>query len=161
MRCAGEPPERAAAANIGYPTRLRVTKKQRVLDFVAARGWDAIGETEWQEIRSALSDISETTIRESGVPIRAPWRGVAAHSIDELEASLREFSQVYEDRIDLRRYCRDQVIAVKDRARWAAKSVSEESKRRMKSEMVEWMLVWLDDPAIFPAWAQLRRKNMG
>jgi hypothetical protein len=133
-----------------------------VLDFVAARGWDAIGETEWRELRSALRDVSETTIRESGVQIRAPWRGVAVHSIDELEASLSEFSQVYEERIDLRRYCRDQVIAAKDRARWASKSPKvEESKRRMKAEMVEWMLVWLDDPAIFPAWVQLRRRKMG
>lgn len=140
----------------------RVTKKQRVLDFVAARGWDAIGEIEWQELRFALRDISETAIRESGVPICAPWRGVAAYSIDELETSLREFSRVYEDRIDLRRYCRDQVIAAKDRARWSARSPRvEESKRRMKAEMVEWMLVWLDDPAIFAAWVQLRRKNMG
>ena len=133
-----------------------------MLDFVAAHGWDAIGEIEWQELRSALSDISETTIRESGIPIHAPWRGVAAHSIDDLEASLRELTQVYETRADLRRYCRDQVIAAKDRARWAAKSPRvEESKRRMKAEMVEWMLVWLGDPAIFPAWVQIRRKNMG
>jgi hypothetical protein len=140
----------------------RVTKKQRVLGFVAARGWEVVGETEWQELRSALSDISETTIRESGIPIHAPWRGVALHSLDELEASLRELSTVYETRADLRRYARDQVIAAKDRTRWASKSPGvEESKRRMKAEMVEWMLVWLDDPAIFPAWVQIRRRNMG
>ncbi len=101
-------------------------------------------------------------MRESGVPVRAPWCGVAAHSIDELEATLREFGEVYETRADLRRYCRDQVIAAKDRARWAAKSARvEESKRRMKAEMVEWMLVWLDDPAMFPGWARLRREAMG
>jgi len=140
----------------------KVTKKQRVLDFVAARGWDSIGETEWQELRSALGDISETTLRKSGIPIRAPWRGVAAHSIDELEASLRDLSLVYETRAELRRYARDQVIAAKDRARWAATSPGiEESNRRMKAEMVEWMLVWLGDPSMFPAWVQLRRKNMG
>jgi hypothetical protein len=26
--------------------------------------------------------------------------------------------------------------------------------------MVEWMLVWLGDPAMFPAWAGLRRKSL-
>jgi len=129
---------------------------------VAAHGWDAIGENEWRELRSTLCDISETTLRASGIPIGAPWRGVTAHSIDELEASLRELTHVYETRADLRRYCRDQVIAAKDRARWATRSPkAEESKRRLKAEMVEWMLVWLDDPAIFPAWVQLRRRNMG
>ena len=138
------------------------TKKQKVLNFVAARGWNEIGEKEWHELRSALSDISESTLRASGIPISPPWRGVTAHSIDELESSLRELSRVYDTRPDLRRYCRDQVIAAKDRARWAARSPKvEESKRRMKAEMVEWMLVWLDDPAIFPTWVQLRKQKMG
>jgi len=144
------------------PIIRRVTKKQRVLDFAAARGWDAIGEREWHELRDVFSDIPETTVRASGIPISAPWAGVTAHSIDELEASLRELTDVYKTRPDLRRYCRDQVIAAKDRARWAARSPKvEESKRRMKAEMVEWMLVWLDDPAMFPAWVQLRKQNMG
>jgi hypothetical protein len=140
----------------------RVTKRQRVLDFVASRGWSTIGEIEWRELRSALSDISEATLRQAGIPICAPWAGVAAHSMDELETSLRDLTQVYETRADLRRYCRDQVIAAKDRARWAAKSpTAEQSKRRLKAEMVEWMLVWLDDPAMFAVWAELRRKTMG
>ena len=129
---------------------------------MAARGWNEIGEKEWRELRSALSDISQTTLRVSGIAIAAPWCGVAAHSMEYLESSLREFSQVYEARPDLRRYCRDQVIAAKDRARWASRSPKvEESKRRMKAEMVEWMLVWLDDPAIFPTWVQLRKQKMG
>lgn len=140
----------------------RSTRKQRVLDFVAARGWKAVGEYEWRELRSALGDISETVLRASGIPIAAPWGGVAAHSLDELESSLRELSRVYETRPDLRRYCRDQVIGAKDRARWAARSPRvDESKRKMKAEMVEWMLVWLDDPAIFAAWVELRRQRMG
>jgi hypothetical protein len=133
-----------------------------VLDFVAAHRWEVIGESEWHEIRSALGDISESTLRASGLPITAPWSGVATHSMDELEATLLELTQVYETRPDLRRYCRDQVITAKDRARWASRSSGvDEPKRRMKEEMVEWMLVWLDDPAVFPAWIQLRRRNMG
>lgn len=131
-------------------------------DYVAACGWSLVGESEWRELKSTLTDVSETTLRASGIPIAAPWSGVAQHSIDDLESSLRDFSHVYESRPDLRRYCRDQVISAKDRARWAARSSKvEESKRRMKAEMVEWMLVWLDDPAIFPAWIQLRRHRMG
>ena len=129
---------------------------------MAACGWSLVGESEWRELKSTLTDVSETTLRASGIPIAAPWSGVAQHSIDDLESSLRDFSHVYESRPDLRRYCRDQVISAKDRARWAARSSKvEESKRRMKAEMVEWMLVWLDDPAIFPAWIQLRRHRMG
>jgi hypothetical protein len=141
--------------------RKRITKKQRVIDLVADRGWSTIGEQEWNELRAELSDISESTIRSAGVPISAPWKGIAVHSIEELEASLREFSTVYEHRLDLRRYCRDEVIAAKDRARWASLSPRvDEHKRELKTEMVVWMLVWLDDPAVFPVWAQLRRNAL-
>jgi hypothetical protein len=76
------------------------------------------------------------------------------HTLDELELSLRELSDVYAVRPDLRRYCRARVIAAKDRARWALRSAE---RRRLKTEMVDWMLVWLDDPAMFPAWAGIRR----
>jgi hypothetical protein len=131
-----------------------VTKKQRVLDFAAARGWTSIGEAEWNELKAALPDVSETTIRRAGIPIAQPWRGVVQHTLDELELSLRELSDVYAVRPDLRRYCRARVIAAKDRARWALRSAE---RRRLKTEMVDWMLVWLDDPAMFPAWAGIRR----
>jgi hypothetical protein len=139
-----------------------ISKKQRLLDFVAAHGWTVIGEQEWRELRSALSDISEATIRASGIPISPPWSGVNQHSIDDLESSLLELTRIYKTHPDLQRYCRDQVIAAKDRARWASQSPRvEESKRRLKAEMVEWMLVWLDDPSLFETWIRLRRPNMG
>lgn len=139
-----------------------ISKKRRLLDFAAARGWTVIGEPEWRELRSALDDIPESTIRTSGIPISPPWSGVNQHSIDDLESSLLDLTRIYKTRPDLRRYCRDQVIAAKDRARWASQSPKvQESKRRLKAEMAEWMLVWLDDPSMFETWTRLRRPNMG
>ena len=112
-----------------------------------------MGETEWHELRAALPDIAERTLRAAalarGVAIAQPWRGVLQHSFDELQDSLTALSAVYEQRPELRRYCRDQVIAAKDRARWQS-----------KAEMTEWMLIWLGDPAMFPAWAEIRRRQM-
>lgn len=138
----------------------RATKKQRVLDLAAKRGWKTVGEAEWRELRTALPDISETTMRSSGIRIAQPWRGVEQHTFEELESSLRELSEVYAARTDLRRYCRDQVIAAKARARFVSSSEkAEEGKRLLKKEMAEWMLVWLDDPAMFPAWAAMRRRQ--
>jgi hypothetical protein len=121
---------------------------------VAARGWSLIGETEWLELRAALPDISESTIRGAGIPIAQPWCGVRQHTIDELEASLCELSEVYAKHPHLRRTCREQVIAAKARARFLSR------KHALKNEMVEWMLVWLGDPAMFPAWAALRRERI-
>jgi len=135
--------------------------KERVLEFAAVRGWGEIGEAEWAELKAALPDISETTIRESGVPIAPPWSGVKQHTIDDLDASLRQFSDIYVSHPHLRRYCRDQVIAAKTRARYASQSDKVEAdKRRLKAEMVEWMLVWLGDPALFPAWVSIRRQRL-
>ncbi len=113
-----------------------------------------IGEAEWLELKAALPDVSETTIRGSGIPIAQPWCGVRQHTLDELETSLRELSEVYEKHPHLRRTCRDQVIAAKARARFLSR------KNALKHEMVEWMLVWLGDPAMFPAWATLRRERI-
>jgi len=139
----------------------RITKKEQVLDFARSHGWTRIGETEWRELRTALPDVSETTIRDAGIPIEQPWRGVLQHTLEELESSLLELSEIYAQRTDLRRYCRDQVIAAKDRARWVSRSSrTEEEKGRLKEEMVEWMLVWLDDPAMFASWAATRRARL-
>ena len=101
-------------------------------------------------------------MRECGIPIAAPWSGVNAHSFDQLEACLCELSRVYAEREELRHYCRHQVIAAKERARWLAKRArAEEARRAMKGEMVEWMLIWLNDPGLFPTWVRLRRQKMG
>ena len=92
-------------------------------------------------------------------PPRILWK-----TLDELEASLREFQRMYaasEDAPVLRLELRDIVIKAKDRARFAARNpkVSAE-KRAAKHEMVQWMLVWLDDPSMFGDWVTLRRDQL-
>ena len=88
----------SASRDLRERTGKRPKKRQRVLDLVAARGWALIGEAEWNELRAALPDVSEATIRRSGISIAQPWRGVAQHTIEELEESLRELSAIYEQR---------------------------------------------------------------
>ncbi len=97
------------------------------------------------ELRAALPDISETTIRGAGIPIAHPWCGVRQHTLDQLESSLRELSEIYEKHPHVRRACREQVSAAKARARFLSR------KNPLKVEMVECMLVWMRDPAMFPA----------
>lgn len=131
-------------------------------EFAAARGWTRVGEREWHELRGALPDVSEAAIREAGLIVDAPWAGVQQHSLEDLERSLGEMSEIYEARPGLRRYCREQVIVAKDHARWASRSQRvDEAKRALKAEMVEWMLIWLGDPALFPVWVRIRRDKIG
>ena len=59
------------------------------------------------------------------------------------------------------RYCRRQVIAAKSRAKFlAAGSRASPEKRTQKEEMVQWMLVWLEDPGVFPAWVEARKRTL-
>ena len=86
---------------------------------------------------------------------------IRQHTFAELEASLKELSLAYAAHPESRRECREAVINAKDRARFASRNPrASELKRRIKAEMVEWMLVWLGDPALFEEWAQLRRAHM-
>jgi hypothetical protein len=82
-------------------------------------------------------------------------------TLDELEASLRDFQRMYEQQPPRRRELWDIVIQAKDRARFASRNpkVAPE-KRAAKEEMVQWMLVWLDDPAMFTDWVTLRRGQL-
>jgi hypothetical protein len=140
----------------------RITKQAQLTAYVRQRGWTRIGESEWRELRAALPDISETTIRDSGLEIDAPWCGVRQHTLDDLQRSLDDFTAVYQSRPDLHSYCRALVIEAKDHARFASRSPRvDEAKRVLKAEMLEWMLVWLGDPGVFPAWSELRRARLG
>ena len=80
--------------------------------------------------------------------------GVDQSSFQALEASLLALLEVYHEGSE--RACRRLVIQAKDHARWASRRAKDEAKRREKQEMVEWMLTWLENPAVFPPWARIR-----
>lgn len=130
-------------------------------EFIAARGWTRVGWPEWAELRGQFPKLTPGSLVRAGIQVEQPMRGVEQHGFDELERSLVELAEVYAARPELRRFARDQVIAAKDRARWASRnSRVAEVVRRRKAEMLEWMLVWLDDPAMFETWVRLRRQAM-
>ena len=101
------------------------------------------------------------TAKPNPVAIDVPWSGIRQHTLEELETSLCELAATYAARPDLRRFCRDEAIRAKERARWASRNMKvDEAKRRLKAEMTEWLLVWLDDPGMFTEWVKLRRVQL-
>jgi hypothetical protein len=91
----------------------------------------------------------------------APKLQIRMKTFDELESGLRRFQQIYVAEPARRRELRDLVIKAKDRARFASRNPKATAdKRARKAEMVQWMLVWLDDPSMFGDWAALRRIQM-
>ena len=51
------------------------------------------------------------------------------------------------------------VIAAKDRARFLGRNPkASPEKKAQKDEMAQWMLVWLENPEVFPAWVEIRKR---
>ena len=144
--------------------------KQQLRDYLAANQPAAISEAVWQSLLLHLAPVSESylrdLLRDTGLPFDQPYAGIRQHTFDELEQSLRTMLQVYSDSLaagerDRARYCRRQVIAAKDRAKFlAATPRTTPEKRAQKEEMAQWMLVWLENPEVFPAWVEARKKAL-
>ena len=144
------------------------SRKQALREFLAARQVTAIGEEEWVEALRTLAPVSESYLRdllhETGLPFAQPYAGIRQKSFAELEHDLRGMLPIYEDAMrtgdrQRARYCRRQVIAAKDRARFlAGRPTTSPEKKAQKEEMAAWMLVWLENPAIFPAWVEIRKR---
>jgi hypothetical protein len=131
--------------------------------MMAANGWTAIHAAEWEVLRQSFSESSlRGWLSAAGMPVDQPYRGVETKTLEGLEESLAAMTEVYEREAALRKMCRAVVIGVKDRTRFASKNQKvDAAKRALKGEMVEWMLVWLDDPGMFPVWAATRKRVAG
>lgn len=145
--------------------------KQQLRDYLDESRPEAITEAVWQEIARRLAPVSESYLRDllraTGLPFDQPYAGIRQHTFEELEASLDSMREVYMAAKAAgdgprARHCRRQVIAAKDRARFAAQnSRTTPEKQVEKEEMAQWMLVWLEDPEVFPAWVQARKAVIG
>ena len=144
--------------------------KRKLRDYLAANQPAAITEAVWHDLLRNLAPVSESYLRDllhdTGLPFAPPYCGIRQHTFEELEHGLRAMLRVYSDSLasgarDRARYCRRQVIAAKDRAKWIAVTPrSTPEKRTQKEEMVQWMLVWLENPEVFPAWVDARKKTI-
>jgi hypothetical protein len=144
------------------------SKKRRLEEYLHERQPAAISEEIWRELVALLAPISESYLRDllqaTGLPIVQPLGGVRQSSFEDLQTSLLELEREYSKAVaggDPMRAaaCRGVVIRAKDRARLISRNERvDPEKRREKTEMVEWMLVWLENPGIFESWVDLRKK---
>jgi hypothetical protein len=159
------------------------TVKQQLREYLAAERPQAITGAVWKDLLARLAPVSESYLRnllwdmlrdmprDTGaageVPFAQPWAGIRQHSFEELEQSLREMLAAYEAACQAGdgagvRYCRRQVIAAKDRARFQARSPKATAdKKEQKEEMAAWMLIWLETPEVFPVWVEARKRAVG
>jgi hypothetical protein len=145
--------------------------KQQLREHLAAERPPAITEAVWKSLLQRFAPVSESYLREllraTALPFEQPYAGIRQHTFEELEQSLREMLQVYAEAMaagdrERARYCRRQVIGAKDRARFQARSPrAAPEKKAQKEEMAQWMLVWLENPEVFPAWVEARKRAAG
>jgi len=157
------PPPRS----IAVASKSTNSVKRRLRQYLADAQPAAITEAVWRELQTTLAPVSESYLREllrqTALPFEQPFAGIRQHTFDELEQSLAEMLTVYRDAAaagnrDRARYCRRQVIGAKDRARFLSRDPRTPPERKaQKEEMVQWMLVWLENPEVFPAWVAARK----
>ena len=142
--------------------------RQGLREYLAAENPLAVTEAVWRELLQRLAPVSESYLREliraTGLPFEQPFAGVHQHTFEDLEESLRDLLKVYAEATaagnrERARYCRRQVIGAKDRAKFLVKNPRTAPERKaLKEEMVQWLLVWLENPEVFPAWVLGRRR---
>jgi hypothetical protein len=142
--------------------------RQRLREYLAAENPPAITGAVWEDLLRHLAPVSESYLRDlvrtTGLPFEQPFAGVHQHTLEDLEQSLVDILKVYSEALgegkrERARYCRRQVIGAKDRARFLAQNPGTAAeKRALKEEMVQWMLVWLENPEVFPAWVEVRKQ---
>lgn len=115
-----------------------------------------------EEIRQAISPVAANRLRhllrESGVPLAPLVEGVRQDSAEALERTLCALSGVYETgTLEERSHCRGEVIEARQHALWAMAKL-EGDARRQREEMRAAMLVWLENPGLFPTWVAARRR---
>jgi len=120
------------------------------------------------EIARRLAPVSASylrkLLRECGAQLDTLVEGIRQDNLEELERTLLNLHSRYEeahrrnDRAAMQE-CRGAVIEAKSHARLAKRRADPE-KRAEKDEMVNWMLVWLENPAVFPAWIRLRKRAL-
>ncbi len=156
------------AARTSARDTKRPSAKRRLAEFLAHGQPARITEAVWLEARAHLAPVSDSYLRDllqaTGIPFDQPWAGIRQHTFEELDGSLREMLEVYlaaqaAGERELARYARRLVIAAKDRAKFASRNPrTSQEKRAQKEEMAQWMLVWLENPEVFPAWVEARKR---
>lgn len=119
-----------------------------------------VDERVFATLLTELAPVSDSYLRDllhaSEVAISPRIEGVRLDSFANLERTLTSLGDLYEEGDQS---VRSLVLAAKQRARWASQKAKDERKRAEKEEMVEWLLIWLENPNVFPIWAGLRRKR--
>ena len=121
------------------------SKKTRLSEYLGSVA--LVDRTVWDRLRASLAPISDgylrRLLRASGVPLTPEVEGVRQENFSQLERTLLATKDPAA------------VREAKQHAELARRSPN--ANRAVKTEMIEWMRVWLETPSAFPVWVRLRK----
>jgi len=140
-----------------------VRKKNRLREWLAAnKPVDPIDPATRDRIAAELAPVSaghlRKLLRECGAPLHPLVEGVRQDSFDEAARTLTALSGIYPAHP---KEARSLVIQAKDHARLALTRAKDDEARAYRRELIDWMIVWVNDPSLFPKWVRLRRQATG
>lgn len=145
--------------------KKRAGQREMALAWLAVERPAVLDEGVAAQMMAALPGMSERLMREvwreSGLALTPMVEGVRQDSLEELARCLNGLGREYEAGDARRRMAvRRVVITARRHAKWVVgnERVGAE-KRALKAEMEMWLRVWLENPAVFSAWAELRLKT--
>jgi len=133
-------------------------KKQQLRQWLAAGNVKFADVAAREEAARVLAPVGARTLlrnllRRCGLPLDPRVEGVRQDSLAEAARTLCAWSGACPDDP---RAARRIVIEAKDHARLALPRLASEEARQLRAELIEWMVVWVNDPPLFPAWVKLR-----
>ena len=117
----------------------------------------AVGEQAARLLAPVGTRTLRNLLRRCGLPLDPRVEGVRQDSLAEAARTLCALSEVYPDDP---RGARRVVIEAKDHARLTLPRLQGEQARQMRSGLIEWMVMWVNDPPLFPVWVKLRLAHL-
>lgn len=139
------------------PERVDVRTLQQIRQHVASRVQRARQPSKAYILEVLLSTPVEVDPGIGGIP--ADLRGkVRTGSLEQARQSLLAMSREYAQAPDKPRAAdvRRAVLRSKQHTKLALAGRMDGDKRKVKQEILEWLLVWLENPAVFESWLAVR-----
>lgn len=148
----------------------RQSRRAAIMALVEREQWSVVDVDAWNELRRVFDTVTENTLRhdllDSGLPLDPLVEGVRFDTIEDLARSLTTLADCYLQQMEanpnepmcVARKCvleaRRKAEAVLGNSRVAPQ------KRAAMEEKFLWLRTWLENPALFPAWASLRLRKV-
>jgi hypothetical protein len=148
------------------------SKKAALREFLMESGLCRVDETAARDLENRFGPFTSSYLRrtlrevadELQIKLSPLVEGIRQDGFESLERTLRAMGEHYAARPESRQECRRLVIESKEHAQFAERRFDRDGDaeaRDVKREMILWMRVWLDDPALFGTWLELRRREKG